>query len=470
MELIDDVRPQLMARDTIWSLVSEDEFRYSLVSLEQRTNAIPIDVQNFELSPHIDDATNSTQLPLAMEHQFTNDIAFIAAVNEGAQSVAAVCLEQHVTPLRKVKLRVAAADTIDVSVRTALDFVCDAVARVARSGDLQQDNRDELFGVIINLHLDRILGRLRSNRWHKPKHLIASHKKPLWRDFDNVVHRVQHVFPSRKERGQRENVQSLLQELAHQFESFETIEMNVSLHLANLVRRTFDFCHDKNIQDFYKRLGSCGTSAQISAALKCMHQLEKIGSYQRIATSLLSTASQYPEVFSDIELHYLAPYPSRPTEIAYEQWAKTCHVHAEIQLIVDFDIRESSATDLRSRDLIYHPRVIGTSKYLCYLCYLFIKQHGHFCVTGTHGRLYDQWTVPDLAEYSAEVRLQYAMTLASMTENVLEEAQKLPTWRPEPMTSRQNLLLSDENASHVQLENQANHQELVEMPPSNTKT
>lgn len=60
-------------------------------------------------------------------------------------------------------------------------------------------------------------------------------------------------------------------------------------------------------------------------------------------------------------------------------------VHAEIQLLLFYE---------RMPPMV-RPRIIGSSKSACYLCDLFIQQHGQFQVPRTHGRLYDRWIVPE---------------------------------------------------------------------------
>jgi hypothetical protein len=63
-------------------------------------------------------------------------------------------------------------------------------------------------------------------------------------------------------------------------------------------------------------------------------------------------------------------------------------VHAEIQLL--FYYEEHDNTQLK-------PRVIVSNKSACFLCNLFLKQHGAFHTPRTHGKLYDTWTLPNLA-------------------------------------------------------------------------
>ena len=58
----------------------------------------------------------------------------------------------------------------------------------------------------------------------------------------------------------------------------------------------------------------------------------------------------------------------------------------------------------------------------------------------THGRLYDQWTIPDLADYDDLQRQKYRAVVQSIDQEIIGLATKPLLWRPEPMTSRQHLL------------------------------
>ncbi|KAF2187015.1 hypothetical protein K469DRAFT_686228 [Zopfia rhizophila CBS 207.26] len=76
----------------------------------------------------------------------------------------------------------------------------------------------------------------------------------------------------------------------------------------------------------------------------------------------------------------------RQTVMQYES-QKTYKVHAEIQLLLDYERRD---------DVAFPPRVLKSSKSACFLCNLFIKIHGGFYTPKTHGRLYDPWILPCL--------------------------------------------------------------------------
>lgn len=437
--------------DTIWSQVSEVDFRTHLVTLEERTNAVPVDVLHDQANVDSDSYTDS-YLPLHVEKQFADDLAVIAAVTEGAQSVAAVCLEQHVIHNdTALVVRVAGMDVVEDQVKDMLAKVVEllqivsshSVSNVEVAADLFVN---QIFQLIVQQHKQKLLGRLRSKKWTKPRYLSLTHKKPLWKDFQNVIHRVQHIYPKKSERKERGEVERLLGMLQREYEDFESTEDGEHYeHLQALIKATYSFCRNADICTFAAKLEKVGTTSQTAAALKTLHQLEKIGAYWRFPLSFIETAKQHPTIFKNITLEYLTPYLSVPTTIAYESWAKTCHVHAEIQLTMDYILRKKSLETGHIEGKIIWPRSIGTSKYLCYLCYLFLTYHGVYSMLNTHGRLYDQWTVPDLIECDEGIRAQLARILQQVDKHICTQidAIKEPIWRAEPMTSRQNLLSSN---------------------------
>jgi hypothetical protein len=106
---------------------------------------------------------------------------------------------------------------------------------------------------------------------------------------------------------------------------------------------------------------------------------------------------------------------------------------------------------IHSKATFLTPRVIGTSKWLCYLCYRFLVAHKGFVAVNTHGRLYDQWTIPDLKSYKEEMCSRYRDIVRDIDAEVVREIGdtgaveegSMLRWRAEPMTSRQNLLDMD---------------------------
>ena len=434
--------------DSIWRDIPEGTFRQHLVMLEERTNAIPIKPWTSSSKEGDTPSTaNFYTLTISEEQKLADDFAYLAAVGEGAQSVAAVCVEENASS-RSMCIRLAAADAVDTKVKIHLEEVGQLLisSQTCTSQDMTTSYTDSLLAKIVELHHQKLLGRLRSCKWQKPKYLSRTHKKPLWQDLDNLIHRVQHVYLKKNHPRQGPVVKHLLglQEVLKTLESVPPGRGNEIASLREVVQGCYLFCKSQEIEHFATKLEAHGSgTSQLAGALKTLQQIEKIGAFQRIAMEMVTRAQTYPLLFSRIEFEYMQPYSVQSTDIGYESWAKTVHVHAEIQLIVHYDL-VSSAGDV---SCFKYPRTIGTSKYLCYLCFLFMSHHSRFSPNNTHGRLYDQWTIPDLIEYDDAIRQGLKAVIRQMDSDVTELANdigprqgKRDAWRAEPMTSRQNLL------------------------------
>ena len=453
------------AARSIWAHVSEDEFRADLVRLEEQTNGVPVAPQTFALDDwhkvRAEQVGSEHVLPIEVEKQLADDFAFLTAVEEGAQSVSAVCVEENVAG-HGLTLRIAAVDaTLNDGVRSGLEKVVALMVSEASAVEERESRKpsssavSQVCNTIIQLHHCKILGRLRSCHWKKPKYLERTHKKPLWQDFPNLIHRVQFLY-AKKEATVRQEVETALYSLQSVYHSLEEINHGIQdailPNLSSLINASFLLCLNPSVKDYASRLTNLRRStSQVASALKTLRQIEKLGAYQRIAISLLRTARRYPTLFRNgIKLEFLPGYESIPTSIHYERWAKTCHVHPEVQLIVHYDLQHSdrmgNADTTQEYSLHKHPRVIGSSKYYCYLCYLFIRAHGRFVPANTHGRLYDQWTIPDLTEYPIETLKRYRHIVSVVHEEIKGQVRDpgngkdVYTWREEPMTSRQDLL------------------------------
>jgi hypothetical protein len=425
--------------ESIWSYLSEDQFRHHLVSLEERTNAVPIAPQIFDASEWTSADEYSPQLlhtfPLDTETQLADQFASLAAVEEGAQSVAAVCVEEHLQE-PKLRLRFAALDTsLNDAVRDTLQEISTILAQVSsESIEVTSKFLDSLFSTVVRLHYGRLLARLRSTKWEKPKYLSKSHKKPLWQDFKNLIHRV-HFMYTKKERASRLVVESLLGEIETVYKNFDDVSEDVSGSIESLVVASFATVSSPQIKDYLLRLESSVNTlptAQVASAIKSLKQIQKIAAYRRICLSLINIAREYPLMFrAGISMEYVVPFQSIPATIGYEEWATSCHVHAEVQLAVHYDL-----VFQENENPFLPPRVIGISKWLCYLCYHFLRAHGRLFPSKTHGRLYDQWTIPDLAEYDNYTVHRYQEIIRKIGVEVLRHISDEPELRRlEPMTS-----------------------------------
>lgn len=489
--------------NSIWHPLQEDTFRRNLVTLEDRTNAVPIAPLVFDADEwERESATRSNHstendgdgleksvrgyiLPLKVEQQLADEFASLAAVEEGAQSVAAVCVEEishtsihtpNQTPNQRqeqnpktrksLRLRFAALDTtLDSNIKSALLEISTLLCNHQIPRD---ESVERMFELVVALHERKLLARLRSKKWEKPRYLAKSHKKPLWKDFENLKHRTQFLY-SKKEKPLLASILAHLETLGKVYEDFETLPGDEDAQrdgLKDLVLKSYDFTTSLEAKGYLKRLedsiGKVATS-QVSSAVKSLRQIQKIGSYRRICHSLVGISRRYQEVFEGgTEMEFLNGYEGVKTEIGFESWAGSMHIHAEIQLAVFYDLifqrggREVSpppstsqspsepqnnsspvsSTSSHSTPNFLRPRAIGISKSLCFLCFQFLQKHRSFFPSRTHGRLYDQWTVPDLQEFSDETRRKYRRVLGGVDGEVRGLIEGEPEmWRVEPMTS-----------------------------------
>lgn len=423
---------------SIFTPISELTFRQHLITLEERTNAVPIDPKLFDISKWPQQSSHVYTLPIAVEQQLADDVARLVAVDEGAQSVAAVCVEESVDG-RGLCLRFAALDVErNEGIKRTLGVVSDISQELANTSESRsQELGGKMLDHVVRLHFLRILARLRSSKWVKPKYLSKSHKKPLWQDFTNLHHRVGHLY-SKKEKNLRTQVEScvlMLMDLYHGFESTETDAEHA--YMIRMINVSSEILRSDFLKDLMFRLeGSVNITPtnQVASAIKCLRQVEKIAGYKRICDFLITTAQAYPALFqSGLRYGYLTPYANVPTDIGYESWAKTCHVHAEVQLVVHYDLQTQGCD---AQNNMRPPRCIGISKWLCYLCFRFIEAHGAFFPSKTHGRLYDQWTIPDLEGFDDKTIARYRGVLQAMHDVVVKQAENEPQmWKVEPMTS-----------------------------------
>jgi len=77
------------------------------------------------------------------------------------------------------------------------------------------------------------------------------------------------------------------------------------------------------------------------------------------------------------------------SHIARAQTEGDYKVHAEIQLICYYEQHPNTR---------FPPRVLKSSKHACFLCDLFIKTHGKYYISRTHGKAYYLWMLPDINE------------------------------------------------------------------------
>ena len=294
-----------------------------------------------------------------------------------------------------------------------------------------------MFDQVIVLSQNRIHGRLQSAFWQPPAHRQREDRKPLYSNLREVSLRIEEL-PSRN----GEKSRTLLQKLNDLCELFQRLDTqpgassNLPAILKNIVKQCYAVSTSDGTCTFGETVTSYGYEPKAVCKNKYIEQVYKLGRYWGLCVYLAAASRKYWSIFQSMDLATIRPYRSITSPISFKGGSVKCHVHAEIQLLIYYD----SNPDVS----IPKPRVLGVSKAACYLCNLFSKKHAEFFLSQTHGQLYDQWNVPDLADFDTAQKLKYRNILKSMDtelQNTIkrERARHRSQKRQEPLGSRLNL-------------------------------
>lgn len=176
---------------------------------------------------------------------------------------------------------------------------------------------------------------------------------------------------------------------------------------------------------------------------RSINEIEKIGSYWRIAKSLRKDFKAVVKIcpgFAKLHIRTLQPFEPGKTRIFYQSSPPgrshkpglvECFVHAEIQLLCHYGSQ--------ARNLTHFPRVIGASKLSCFLCFLCISCYGGMKPPLPHGTLYDKWTIPDLAQYDETARRDFRQMISLMNRTIIGMSRQSFGVKNQAMTSRVHL-------------------------------
>ena len=452
---------------TIWSPTNEATFRQSAVDLALATSECPWDADvglpPLHDSPQLVDltvvsapgtsSTSQYRLSEEVEHRLANDFAFIAATQEAVFSVTAACVEENADldgNLTALTLRLAANEGIGTDLKHELLQLWKLLT--TSQSDLQTTIQ-AVFEHVVSLNRSRILQRVRKAVGHPP---IFREKGRTRTNPDDRLLRALNRMQKTKltevgqrlvERGMEANL-ALLRLLVDITPEETENPTPVILHrLRQISKQCFDVTTDGGRLPFKHILVESGLDAELWLKSKYIGEVDKVGAYWRIAKSLVNISErlhkQRPSHLKPLELRIegIQPYVSVVREPSIQGRPMPCYVHAEIQLLCHYLITERSQADNDQASLNTKqnpPRVVGASKSACFLCYLCLKCCGGLKSPPTHGRLYDQWLIPDLVEFGpAQVRI-LRQTIELMNKTMLklriEYNRKRP--RDHPMTSR----------------------------------
>ncbi|KAL9578750.1 MAG: hypothetical protein Q9212_005522 [Teloschistes hypoglaucus] len=426
---------------SIWRGLGEDAFRKHIVGLERLSN-IPGDAKTYSLleweKRHPNDAKRQRVLAIDDEQQLADGLSYIAASklpNKGGKPITAVAVEEHLSAPGLI-VRLAANRSLHTKVPEELKAIFTLLSACAKKGANSCDtapnklltiNTDiseiscntSLLPIVIELARQRIRGRL-FPKYQKP----SKADPPLHQDLSALL-------PDfRKNPHTSQHVQSL-KRLITDYKDVDKAKADDKSAIQKAVESSLSF---------WTAIATLGrdtvfmptTDEHLTRTVKTIEQVGKVGRYKDVCVSLIKTARRYPGLFSNVELEFLPPYMPCFSRISSTGQTVACLVHAEIQLLTFYGM-----TKLRNSR---QPRVLGVSKSACFLCDLFISSHGRFFFSKTHGRLYDTWTVPDLAKYQPDQRKEYRRILHEIDRVCIGlAAQRSIPKRPYPAESSLSL-------------------------------
>ena len=284
----------------------------------------------------------------------------------------------------------------------------------------RQSCTNAVFDSVITLCEYRIHGRLESNNWTRPRHQSSKKKKrPLHQALRKYCLTLKGVRSNASK--SMDSLQDQLIGLCSTYEAVDRCSNDSSKRVAAIklaVQQSYGICTSGGKCSIQTTIAAHGLNSGQMCKERVIRQVNKIGRYWGLCIDMAEDSRRYPNLFSNISLDFSTPYTRTSSKVHSNAITKgfvKCRVHAEIQLLV--------CLDQRGHVGYLRPRVIGVNKAACYLCNLFFLTHGLYFITKTHGRLYEQWTVPDLEKYSIQQRHEYRRIVSSMIE-VLETAAK----------------------------------------------
>jgi hypothetical protein len=128
---------------SIWREVDQDNFRKKMVELEIASKEVPRDPKVYReadwLRPGVRPGEDTHVLPFGVEQQLADDLAFIAAAEEGVNAVSAVGLEEA-TEHGGIVVRLAANEWIRENVQETLKTIFGLLEQCASRSTVKPSN------------------------------------------------------------------------------------------------------------------------------------------------------------------------------------------------------------------------------------------------------------------------------------------------------------------------------------------
>ncbi|KAK4621627.1 hypothetical protein CLAFUW4_06817 [Fulvia fulva] len=375
--------------------------------------------------PDLDD--DVYRLNFESERTISEDFAFLTANEDGPTRVSAASLLATRQVASSV-ISIACNQGVHPNVRHAVGEVVAVVRAVADLPFVVNLNfveqADRLLSVILNVHRNRILGRLGSSRYKVPEGCYADTTRTLLGDGLRPISMLieSAARPHSAEMARSEEDINAFLRCAKKLDGHDKGSNTISSY-KNAIKAAYALTLDGvSLQKRLRRLGL----PMLPTSSKELRHLPALANYWRICLHLTRMARTYRKAFRHLQANFVS-YGSREHT-----------VHAEIQLLV---YHETSAHALR-------PRIISASKKPCFLCHTFINAYGWYAGQETHGKIYPNWNIPAATQFPLDVRRQieyaseHTARVVANTIRVLKERAGAISWPPDQAQSVINLNLT----------------------------
>ena len=400
---------------TIWTPVHEDQFVKTVQEVLNLSGKVPGEVHVYDQITS-QACCGSYQLPQGVEYQLAQDLAFIAAHEEGVHSVSAATVEETATQQGLI-FNIASNSGIGASVRETFLGIGNFLEQCARKGNVAASLSDHLlklaailelrgsectesiFSSVVQLCEHRVISRLKCKDWIAPAY-YRKRGDPMHKDLKDAVDR--HL---RRKGGQTDEMITIISRLQDFIKFMTELDRENSAPTfgtrLEALRLAGKVCDTRSsLEIAFER---AGMKLDI-ASQKAIKAFDKFANYQHISERLsrMAASSSFRHLFKSVNFRFLNHYECHIVH------GRERYVHAEVQLAVFHRLQRTRPS----------PRTIGTTKAACYLCNLFLSLHPQYTISATHGVIFDAWTIPDVMSYSAEDRRELRSIVQNMQDTL----------------------------------------------------
>ncbi|KAF7956411.1 hypothetical protein EAE96_003752 [Botrytis aclada] len=370
------------------------------------------------------------------EQHLADHIAVLAQVKGGASGVSAAMIEEgNGRESSSLTIRIASNQTPLPETVSGLRRCLDAVeeAACAETDEHKDIHKSNLLIQIIKLSKNRLRRRISSKKNRGGK-VGAS----LFDRIESLRCKLLIIEANADNPSLQSTLCVNLSKLCQKLGSFTLSSDNGQMdHLTAIVLAAHKVSTSGNNPSLEHQLQMQDIDLDLSYR-RTVFQIDKISRYLDIGNDLIdfSRKTGYASLFRNIRLEVCnAP------KAQYHR-GHILHVHSEIQLISFYEQYPAGSP----------PRCIGSSKSACFLCDLFIRKHGLYRISHSHGRLYPKWTVPEGDCVNEEINLRFSEILKDMSQEMLQIEKtfvRRPGYEGNGAESRVHLLILPSNFNAI---------------------